>query len=153
MPKKPGTLKIPGSSDRVRGKQEMRDKLERKAVEYDGINKEVKPLNEKKKKLSAEMKPLVRELGKKEGKMTVIDFDKVRVELRPVQQAIYRDEAEEVLRELKLWGEASTRMIDDDKVKQLHSMGKLSDKDLRRIAKTVTKSESLYVVPPKDDDA
>ncbi len=55
----------------------------------------------------------------------------------------FTDKAEDVLKELGLFKEATTRHLDAGKIAALHETKQISDKDLRRI---VTKSEDSFSV-------
>lgn len=118
------------------------------ARRYMDLKKQIKALEDGVSSLKKALVERVQSEGTKDAKGSFhVTGDGFQIDYTARTSISYVDEAEDILKSVGVWKEATTRVIDDSKIEALHELGKISDADLARLLQKET-SYALYVKDP-----
>jgi len=131
-------------------KEPQEDTLGFMAKRYMGLKKQIKALNDGVSSLKNAIVERVMEEGKKDASGSFhVTGDGFQVDYTARTSISYVEEAEDILKSIGVWKEATTRVIDDSKIEALHELGKISDADLARLLEKAV-NYALYVKDPSE---
>ena len=120
------------------------------ARRYMDLKKQIKTLNDGVSSLKKALVERVMAEGSKDAKGSFhATGDGFQVDYTARTSISYVEEAEDILKSIGVWKEATTRVIDDAKIEALHELGKISDADLAKLLQKEI-NYALYVKDPSE---